>query len=252
METFKNKTVLITGASSGIGLAIASKFVSLDANVILVARNKKKLKLTQNILKSKSQQIWIFSFDLSRLKEIQKWFKEVIKKTQKIDILINNAGTTCRFPLEKITLKDWQYVIDLNLTSIFLLSQSFARQLIKRKSSGKIINITSLMAEKARPTIAAYIASKGGLAQLTKAMALELAKYNINVNAIGPGYIKTELTKPLVEDEKFSNWVKTKTPFNRWGQPSDIVGTAIFLASSYSDFITGQTIYVDGGWLAAL
>lgn len=247
------KTVLITGASEGIGFASAQGLALAGAEkVVLVAREVKKLNRAKKQLEKTNTRVFTFSFDLSKLEEISLLWGRIIKTTSRIDILVNNVGMTRRRVTEEVDLEEWQRVLDLNLTSVFLLSQLFARELIKKKRRGKIINITSLLAERARPTIAAYGVSKAGLSQLTKTLAVEWAKYGINVNAIGPGYIKTRLTQPLVEDEKFNQWVIRKTPQGRWGEPTDLMGTVIFLAAPASDFITGQTIYVDGGWLSNL
>ncbi|UCF16643.1 MAG: SDR family oxidoreductase, partial [Phycisphaerales bacterium] len=142
--------------------------------------------------------------------------------------------------------------IETNLTAAFAMSQAFCRHRIDAGKAGRIINIGSLTCHSARPTTAAYASSKGGLLMLTKTLAVEWAKYKINVNAIGPGYIATDLTKPLWTDEEFDRWVLSKTPLARWGRPDDLVGTAVLLASKAGEFITGQIIYVDGGWLALL
>jgi gluconate 5-dehydrogenase len=149
-----------------------------------------------------------------------------------------------------LTLDDWRTVIDLNLTAAFALSQAFARDRIAAGKPGKIINIASLMSSASRPGTSPYTASKGGILSLTQALALDWAKHGIHVNAIGPGYIDTPLTKPLVDDPKFNAWVTERCPLGRWGTPDDLAGAAVFLASPASDFITGQIIYADGGWLA--
>ena len=169
-----------------------------------------------------------------------------------MDILVNVAGTIYRTDAVDFPIDQWQRILTLNLTVPFVLSQSFAQACIDGKHPGKIINIASLLSEAARPGIPAYTASKGGIKQLTMALAVEWAKYKINVNAIGPGYFETELTKPLVEDKEFTRWVEESTPLGRWGVPDELCGVAVFLASPASDFITGQTLYVDGGWLANL
>jgi gluconate 5-dehydrogenase len=168
-----------------------------------------------------------------------------------IDILVNNVGIQRRAPLEAMDESAWREVIDVNLTSAFLVTRRVVRGMIERQR-GKIINICSLMSEIGRPTTANYAAAKGGLKMLTRAMAVEWARHNIQANAIGPGYFLTEMTQPLAADPKFDAWIRSRTPAGRWGRPEELVGAAVFLASSASDFVNGQIIYVDGGVLAAL
>jgi gluconate 5-dehydrogenase len=247
-----NKRALVTGGSRGLGLGIATGLAEHGADIVLVARGEKRLVKAKKALEETGRRIWTFSFDLHKLKEIPEFFSRVSKKVGGVDILINNAGVNLRGSAEKVSLEDWQEIIELNLTSVFVLSQAFARERISSGKPGKIINIGSLSCEVSRPSLAAYTASKGGVRQLTKALAVEWAKYKINVNAIGPGYFATEMTKPLTENPEFDKWVKKKTPLGRWGRPEDLVGTAVFLASASSDFVTGQILYVDGGWLANL
>jgi len=247
------KTALITGGSRGIGLAVAKSLAQHGANIAVVARNEKLLKQAQEQIQADgNKRVWTFPFDLANTEQIGKCFDDIIFKAKSIDILVNCAGITRRAPAEDVNLNDWGQVIDVNLTAVFVISQAFCQHRKQMGAGGKIINIGSLMCHAARPTNTAYASSKGGLLMLTKSLAVEWAKYNINVNAIGPGYIATELTAPLQADQDLNNWVLSKTPLGRWGQPSDLVGTAVFLASSASDFITGQIIYVDGGWLAML
>jgi gluconate 5-dehydrogenase len=168
-----------------------------------------------------------------------------------IDILVNCAGIIRRQPLEEFSLEDWQQVIEINLSGVFTVSKHVVKDMIQRES-GKIINICSLMSEVGRNTTGAYTASKGGVKMLTKAMAVEWAEYNIQVNGIGPGYFLTELTQPLSDDEAFDSWLKNRTPAHRWGKPDELIGTAVYLASDASNFVNGQIIYVDGGILAAI
>ncbi|UCE04402.1 MAG: SDR family oxidoreductase, partial [bacterium] len=168
-----------------------------------------------------------------------------------INILINNAGIQIRSPLEEFKSDDWRRLIDINLTGAFLVSKAVVQGMIKR-NSGKIINVCSIQSELARPTIAPYTASKGGLKNLTKGMATDWGKYNIQVNGIAPGYFKTEMTKSLYEDPEFDAWLCARVPTNRWGDPLELVGAAIFLASKASDYINGHLLYVDGGLMACV
>jgi gluconate 5-dehydrogenase len=247
------KTAMVTGGGRGIGLAIAKGFAQQGADVAITARSKEQLETAaEQIHAETGRKTWPFPFDLSNIDDIDDFFQSVITETKGIDILVNCAGTTIRGPAEDFDLKAWNRVIEVNLTSTFVLSQAFCRHRKQLGKPGSIINIGSLTCHAARPTTAAYGSSKSGLLMLTKTLAVEWAKYNINVNAIGPGYIATELTEPLWTDEDFNNWVLSKTPLGRWGQPDDMIGTAVLLASKAGEFITGQIIYVDGGWLALL
>jgi len=265
------KTALVTGGSRGIGLAIAKGLAEHGADIAIVARMEKQLAQAQKQILTVVRQVqadtprfrgdrlapakagvWTFPFDLGNIKGIDGRFKNVVAETKGIDILVNCAGTIRRAPAEDINLQDFNKTIEVNLTAVLVMSQAFCRHRKQVGKGGKIINIGSLTCHAARPTTAAYACSKSGVLMLTKSLAVEWAKYNINVNAIGPGYIATDLTAPLQADEDFNRWVLSETPLGRWGQPEDIVGTAVFLASSASDFVTGQIIYVDGGWLAML
>jgi len=235
------KTALVTGGGRGIGLAIARGLAEHGADVAIVARSKEQLEAAaRQIHADTDRKTWTFPFDLGNIEGIDEFFESVI------------AETTIRGPAEDVDLKTWSQVIQVNLTSAFVLSQSFCRHRKKLGKAGRIINIGSLTCHGARPTTAAYASSKGGLLMLTKTLAVEWAKYNINVNAIGPGYIATELTEPLRTDEDLNRWVLSKTPLARWGRPDDMIGTAVLLASRAGEFITGQIIYIDGGWLALL
>ena len=247
------KTALITGGGRGIGLAIAKGLAEHGADVAIVARTKEQIEAAaRQIHADTGKNSWAFPYDLGDIEGIEDFFESVIAETKGIDILVNCAGTTIRGPAEDVDLKTWNQVIEVNLTSAFVLSQAFCRHRKQEGKAGRIINIGSLTCHGARPTTAAYASSKGGLLMLTKTLAVEWAKYNINVNAIGPGYIATELTEPLRTDEDLNRWVLSKTPLARWGQPDDLIGTAVLLASRAGEFITGQIIYVDGGWLALL
>ncbi len=254
MERFslRGKIALVTGASRGLGRAIALGFAEAGADLIVVARNKQALAPVAAAVRQRGRRAWVWEFDLTKIEEIPEFFSTVRASAGKVDILANVAGTIFRQSSLDYPLDEWQRTLDLNLTAPFVLSQWFARQCIADGRPGKIINIASLTSERGRASIPAYAASKGGIKQLTMTLAVEWAQHKINVNAIGPGYIATELTRPLVEDPDFDRWVHQQTPLDRWGVPDDLVGAAVFLASPASDFITGQVIYVDGGWLAKM
>ncbi|MGD8786920.1 MAG: SDR family oxidoreductase [Phycisphaerales bacterium] len=260
--SLSGKTALVTGGGRGIGLAVAKGLAKHGADVAIIARTEEQLQAaSQQIQAETERKVFTFPFDLANVEKIEALFENIVSETNGIDILVNCAGTTIRGPSEEIDLKSWNHVIEVNLTAAFVMSQAFCNHRKqapcrfasqKRSSGGKIINIGSLTCHVARPTTAPYASSKGGLLMLTKTLAVEWAKYNINVNAIGPGYISTDLTAPLQADESFNKWVLSNTPLGRWGKPDDLAGTAVLLASKAGDFITGQIIYVDGGWLALL
>jgi len=251
-ESFRldNKISLVTGGSKGIGFGIAKALAQAGADIVLVARNEADLEHARDSLSQTGRRIWTYSFDMSAVEKIDGMFAGVVKDTGGIDILVNNAGGTRRGPAEALTTEDWNFVINLNMTATFTLCQVFARQHIKSGMKGKIINIASLMSETVREDNAAYAASKGGIRQLTKALAVDWARYQINVNAIGPGFIQTDLTRPLWENEEFNKWLEWKTPWGRWGSPEDLGNAAVYLASAASDFVTGHILYVDGGLLS--
>jgi len=247
------KKALVTGGSRGIGLAMAKGLAECGVETAIVARSEKQLEAAKKqIEQSSGKKVWAFSFDLEDTQAIESLFDKIASQTAGIDILVNCAGTVERAVAEHVKLSSWEKVMKVNLTAVFVMSQAFCRHRKRLGLGGKIINIGSLTCAGARPTTSSYAASKGGLLMLTKSLAVEWAKYNINVNAIGPGYIATELTAALWANEDLNRWVLSNTPAGRWGQPEDIVGAAVFLASKASDFVTGQILYVDGGWLAKL
>jgi gluconate 5-dehydrogenase len=245
------KIALITGSSQGIGFGIARGLSQAGATIILNGRNEERLNRAVSTLSSEGLKVFGYSFDVTDSNQIDQKISAVEREVGPIGILVNNAGIQRRGPLEAFEESLWQEVIETNLTAVFLMSKRVVKGMINRRS-GKIINICSLMSEISRPTIAPYTASKGGVKMLTKAMAVEWAKYNIQVNGIGPGFIVTEMNRPLLDDQTFDTMVKSRTPAGRWGQPSDLAGAAVFLASQASDYVTGQIIYVEGGLLSAL
>jgi gluconate 5-dehydrogenase len=252
MEKFRldNKMSMITGGSKGIGFGIAKALAEAGSDIIMVARDKTNLARARKELTGTGHNVRTLSFDMSHVEEIDEMFTAIIKDTGGVDILVNNAGSTRRGPAETITAEDWNFVLNLNVTAVFTLCRAFAGERIKKGKKGKIVNIASLMSETVREDNAPYAASKGAIRQLTKALAVDWAKYQINVNAIGPGFIQTDLTRPLWEDESFDKWLKWKTPQARWGKPEDLGNAAVFLASPASDFVTGHILYVDGGLLS--
>ncbi len=245
------RIALITGSSQGIGFGIARGLGQAGATLILNGRDEEKLNRAVSILSSEGLKVYGSSFDVSDSNQVDQKISSLEREIGPIDILVNNAAIQRRGPLETFEESVWCEVMNTNLTGVFLASKKVVQGMMARKS-GKIINLCSLMSEISRPTIAPYTASKGGVKMLTKAMAVEWAKHNIQVNGIGPGFILTEMNRVLVEDPKFDAMVRSRTPVGRWGEPSDLMGAAVFLGSRASDFITGQIIYVDGGLLSSL
>jgi gluconate 5-dehydrogenase len=250
--TLEGRSALVTGASRGLGRAIALALAAAGANLALIGREKSTLEAVGGEAERYGKRVFCLPYDLAKIEGIAGLYGRVHETTGGIDILVNVAGRNIRGPSADYPLAEWRSVLELNLTAPFVLSQCFARARISANQPGKIVNIASLLTERGRAQIAAYTASKGGIGQLTKALAVEWAPYRINVNGVGPGYFRTELTRPLYEDPEFDRWVLDKTPMRRWGEPGDLAGAAVFLASPAADFITGQILYVDGGWLAHL
>jgi len=244
------RIALITGASQGLGFTIARGLGQGGATLVLNGRNAEKLEKAVSTLSNEGLTVHACLFDVRDANQIQRKIAEVEREIGPIDILVNNAGIQRIGPLEMTEESVWKDVIESNLTSVFLTTQQVVQGMIQRKS-GKIINICSLTSERCRPTLGPYAASKGGVKMLTKAMAVDWAKYNIQVNGIGPGYFITAMMTPA-KDPNFHDWVRSRTPMGRWGDPSDLVGVAVFLASRASDFVTGQIINVDGGFSASL
>ena len=240
------KNVLITGAGGDIGSVIVLKFLEAGANCFCLDKNlinSKKFKIKNNFL----GKITLLNIDFEKKNFTQTILKN-LKKNLKIDILINNAGFTYSQKFSKYSLKNWKKTIDINLTTPFILSQLISRKFMI--SGASIINITSLAAELGFPDNVAYVASKGGLKQLTKAMAIDLAKKNIRVNSIGPGYVKTKMTKKSGLNRKKRKNRSDRIILKRWAEPKDIANVCLFLGSSLADYINGQEIYVDGGWIS--
>lgn len=243
----QGRRALVTGSSRGIGLAIARAFAAAGAEVVLNGRDTSVLDAAVAALKSEGYDASGQAFDVTDENAVA----AAREATGAIDVLVNNAGIQRRSALVDMSLADWETVISTNLTSAFLVSRAFVPTMIESKA-GKIINVCSLMSELARPTTANYAAAKGGLKMLTRAMCGEWAQHNIQINGIGPGYIATELTAPLMADEKFNSWIKGRTPAGRWGEVSDLTGAAVFMASSASDFLNGQILMIDGGLTAVI
>ncbi len=245
------QTALITGSSGGIGLTMARALCEAGAAVVLNGRDVKRLADAQAALNDEGYDVDVAAFDVTKSDEINRAVDDIVRARGRIDILINNAGIQHRTPLHEFPEEAFRRVIDTNLTSAFLVGQAVARRMIEN-GKGNIINICSVQSELARPSIAPYAASKGGLKMLTKGMALDWGRYGIRVNGLAPGYFKTELNSALVSDGEFSSWLEQRTPLGRWGNTEELGGAAVFLASAASSFVTGHVLYVDGGITSCL
>ncbi|HXW19134.1 MAG TPA: SDR family oxidoreductase [Roseiarcus sp.] len=246
------KTALVTGSSDGLGLAMARGLVAAGAGIVLNGRDEKKLAQAAKSFADAGHRVRARAFDVADEPAVLAAFDHFDAAGVEIDILVNNAGNQLRKPMLDLTTREWRRVVDIHLTGAFQVGREAARRMIARGRGGKIINMGSLASAVARRTIAPYTAAKGGIKMLTQSMAAEWATHGVQANAIGPGYIATEMTKPLMNDAKFDAWVKGRTPSGRWGKPDDLIGVTLFLASPASDYVNGQTIYVDGGLLAVI
>ncbi len=246
----KGKSGIVTGAGSGIGKGIATGLVQAGAELVIAGRNLEKLEAAAEEMRQFGGPVIPAQADISKMEDIKGLVDRAVKEFEKIDFLFNNAGIIRRNPSEDFLEKDWDDVIDINLKGPFFLAQAVARVMISQERKGKIINTSSLIAVQGGKRVPAYAASKGGLAQVTKSMANDWAKYDILVNAIGPGWVSTELTEPLRQDKERFTEITGRIPLGRWADPEDLAGAAVFLASDASNYITGQTIFVDGGWLS--
>ncbi len=245
------RLALVTGSSAGIGFALARGLAQAGAAVILNARSPDKLEQVARTLRDEGANVHVQAFDVTNKAAVDAAVAAIEKDVGAIDILVNNAGMQRRAPLEDFPEEQWHELMRTNVDSVFLVGQAVARCMIARRK-GKIINICSVQSELGRPNIAPYSASKGAVKMLTKGMAIDWGQYGIQVNGLGPGYFKTELTDALVKNQEFSSWLIGRTPSRRWGDVEDLVGPAVFLASSASDFVNGHILYVDGGVTATL
>ena len=245
------KTALITGSTMGIGFGLARGLSGAGAKIILNGRNEQRLSTAADELAAGGCQVETLRFDATDARATAAAIDRFEAATGAIDILINNAGMQHRGPLETFAVDAFDQLMKTNVSSVFYVGQAVARHMIKR-GMGKIINIASVQTALARPGIAPYTASKGAVANLTKGMATDWARYGLQINAIAPGYFDTPLNAALVQDPEFSAWLANRTPAGRWGRIEELVGAAIFLASPASSFVNGHTLFVDGGITASL
>jgi gluconate 5-dehydrogenase len=245
------RVALVTGAYRGLGFAIARGLGNAGAQVVVNGRNADALAGATDILRSEGLAATPALFDVTDRRAVQEGVAAVQKRLGPVDILVNNAGIQRRHALVDFPQREWDEIIATNLTAPYIVAQAVLPAMIERRR-GKIIHIASLLSEFARPSVVPYAAAKGGIRQLTRGMAVELARHNVQVNAIAPGYFATEMNRALLDDPAFDAWVRQRTPAGRWGDPDEIAGLAVFLASSSADYITGQMIMIDGGMSVAL
>ena len=246
------KRVLITGGTHGLGMAMAKGLGRAGATLVINGHNRGKLDHAIDLYRKEGLKAHGYLFDVTNEAMVSSSIREIEDEVGQIDVLINNAGIIKRIPILEMSADDFREVVDIDLTGPFIVSKHVGKFMIGRRS-GKIINICSMMSELGRNTVTAYAAAKGGLKMLTKNMATEWARFNIQVNGIGPGYFATDQTAPIrVDGHPFNEFIINRTPAGRWGNPDDLIGTAVFLCSAASDFINGQIIYVDGGILATI
>lgn len=248
----KGKNALITGGTHGLGMAMTEALAEAGAQIIITGNTPAKMEKALEHYQSKGYSAKGYLFDVTNEDSAKENVELISKEVGDIHILVNNAGIIQREPAISMAISDFRKVIDVDLVGPFIMSQLVAKQMIERRE-GKIINICSMMSELGRSTVSAYAAAKGGLKMLTKNLATEWAKYNIQVNGIGPGYFATSQTEPIrVDGHPFNEFIISRTPAARWGNPEDLGGTVVFLSSKASDFVNGQIIYVDGGILATI
>jgi gluconate 5-dehydrogenase len=244
------RRILVTGSNGGIGYSLALGLAQHGACVILNGRSAEKLHAAAERLRGQGLAAEEARFDVSDESEVSGGVA-LLDSQGGVDVLVNNAGIQRRVSLEKVDLETWNEVLKTNLTSAMLVSREVAKRMIDKRA-GKIINVCSLMSDVGRITTGPYTSAKAGLKMLTKAMCADWAQYNIQINAIGPGYFITEMTQVLADRPEFDAWVKARTPAQRWGRPEELVGAAVFLSSAASNFVNGQMIYVDGGMISVL
>ena len=251
MFSLAGRTALVTGSSRGIGRTLARGLARAGAAVVINARTPDRVEATVSELRAEGLAVHGCPFDVTDAAAVEEAVAGIEAGIGPLDILVNNAGMQLRKPVAEWTLEEWHRVIDTDLTSAWLMSRAVGMRMVER-GAGKIINICSAQSELGRATIVPYTAAKGGVKMLTRGLCAEWAGRGIQVNGLGPGYLVTELTQALADDPVFDAWLRGRIPAARWGDPEELVGAAVFLASSASDYVNGQIVYVDGGLLAAI
>ena len=246
------KTALVTGGTHGLGMAIATGLAQAGARIVINDVFADKLEEAKKVYAENGIQVSTYVLNVTDEEAVERTIPVIEKEVGPIDILVNNAGIIKRIPILEMKADEFRQVVDVDLTGPFIMSKTIAKGMVER-GYGKIINMCSMMSELGRNTVSAYAAAKGGLKMLTRSMATEWAKHNIQINGIGPGYFATAQTAPIrVGGHPFNEFIISRTPAGRWGDPEDLAGTAVFLASKASDFVNGQVVYVDGGILATI
>jgi gluconate 5-dehydrogenase len=246
------KRAFVTGSSRGIGFALATGLARSGVTVAVHGLDKKEAnQAATEITETTGAKTVPFAFDVTDPEAVENGVRDVVEALGGLDILVNNAGIQLRHPLTEFPIAEFDAILAVNLKAAFMVAQQVATTFMAQ-GSGKIVNIASVQSQLARPSITPYSVSKGGTVMLTKGLTADLAPYGIQTNALAPGYITTELTKALVEDPEFTEWLKGRTPAARWGSVDDLVGTLLYLVSPAADFVTGQTIFVDGGMTAVV
>ena len=243
------KVALVTGGGRGLGRTMAVALASAGADLVVVGRTAADLDAAAKEVQEQGRTAHTIVADVTVPEQVDAMVAEAVSRAGHIDILVNNAGMNIRKPVIEYGVDDWDQVIGLNLRGYFLVARAVGRHMVER-GYGRVINVTSILASIGLPNQAAYASSKGAITQLTKVMAIEWAANNVTVNCIGPTYFETDLTRPLYQDPERKHFIESRTPMGRWGQPDELNGAVIFLASDAAQFITGQTIFIDGGWLA--
>ncbi|HEX8909197.1 MAG TPA: SDR family oxidoreductase [Anaeromyxobacteraceae bacterium] len=241
------QVALVTGASKGLGRAMAVGLARAGAELALCARDLDGLAITRRAVEELGRRAETYALDVLDPESVRRAVAAAAEAFGRIDILVNNAGVNVRKPALELSEEEWDRVVDTNLKGYFLVARAVGAHMVARRK-GKVINVSSIFGAVGMHHQLAYAASKGGVVQLTKVLAIEWAKHGVNVNAIGPTYFETPLVATLRDDPERFRFINERTPMGRWGQPEELEGTLVYLASRASDFVTGQTVYVDGGW----
>lgn len=251
--SLKGKTALVTGATHGLGMAMAKGLASAGATIVINDRSSDRIDSALEEYRKDGYKALGYIFDVTKEDQVIENLNRIEMEVAPLDILVNNAGIIKRIPILEMGVDEFREVVDVDLVGPFIMGKAFATRVIARGAKGKIINICSMMSELGRNTVSAYASAKGGLKMLTRSMATEWARFNIQANGIGPGYFATSQTAPIrVDGHPFNDFIVNRTPAGRWGEPEELQGAAVFLASAASDFVNGHILYVDGGILATI